>query len=607
MKRSSFGTVGFVALVLGGCAGGASDKSVVPLVGPPTSSAVSAGRGAAYAATQLPDLSRVFPNLRRRRNSPALQASGPAAAPAKTLYVDADLNPGYTSIDRIYRSITMPAPKKGSVGSLTVHFPNAPVGNNEFATFEVYGSQNYGDFLGNFAAFVNVTKPGGIDVVANEKTTLAFQAEMSMIVSGLFTARDLKAPNLEAMVENRIKSEKLKPNRVTGVFSGDVLTKFVSQWAPSWRRTLTFKTGSPIDLVTYANDATDTAENILEYNETDFLLNDVRFNRPPGAPCRTNVSYGGLPGAKRHLAAAACVDEVNATGGNEVTNNVYGGPMVVGQVNDRNAPYMGTLTRLPARPPKSTTNLGTLALKSAEQAIKTYDPFDWAFGTRPNLYENYTGSSILNYFTDFEYSVPTGWSAADPGLPVLSWNPADLRLSKYQVCTWSQTCVPLNSKKTLSIDPPFSDPGTDFGYYNYTGSSGVAETIEPAGGCTATTGYHVSYPGSTFSLTTTKPVWFTAQDELYFEFLSQTGCNTDPANMTITLTAKGVNGRTYVNSGTNFYSPGEEIVVTMSSMSEDTPVKSLTIAISGAPTTALDFDVIGNEATLQDLAERKSR
>lgn len=597
MKRWSFGTIGVVALAVSGCAGGASDRSAVPPVGPLTVLRASAGRGAAYAATQLPDLSRVFPNLRRRRKSNALQAGSPLRAPAKTWYVDAYLSPSYASTDEIYRSVTVPAPKKGSAGSLTVHFPNAPVGNNEFATFEIYGSQYYGDFLGDLAAFVNVTKAGGIDVVADEKTTLAFQAEMAMIVSGLFTADDLKAPDMEAKVEARIKSEKLKPNRATGLFGNEVLSKFVSQWAPAWRRTVTFTTGSPIDLVTYTNDATDTAENILKFNETDFLINDLGFARPPGAPCYTTLSYGRL-GAKHHLEAQACVEELDATGGNEVANYVYGGPIIVGQVNDLNAPYQGTLTHVPARPPRATTNLGTLALESAEQTIATYDPFDWAFGTRPNLYENYNpGSAIDLNFRDFQYSVPTGWSAVDPGLPVLSWNPAGLRLSDYQVCTWRQTCVPLNSKKTLSIDPPFSDPGTAFGYYAYTGSAGVAQTSEPAGGCTATTGYHVSYPGTSFTLTTTKPVWFTAQDEIYFAFSSQTGCNTDPTNMTITLTAEGVNGVTYVNSGTNFFSPGNYIIVRMSSMLEDTPVKSLTISISGAPTTALDFDAIGNEAS----------
>jgi hypothetical protein len=598
MKRWSIGIVGFAALILSGCASHTDTSSLIPSVVGPGGSTASGSNDTAIGTHRLVDLSSFFPHVHRKHpNLPALPANDPLASSIKTVEIDAYLYASYVSTDDFYREVKVAVPK-GGLDSVSVKFPDAPVGNNEFALFEVDGYTAGGAeyFLGDVGAIVNVTKAGGIDIVANNQTSLVYQAEMAMIISGLFTANDLKSPALLATVENRVKTEKLKPDPTTGLLSGATLVKFVQQWAPAWRRTVTLVTGPNVDRVTYTNDATDKAENVLLYNETDFLLEDFYAERPGGAPCQSDFEQSGGLGTKPRFVTEACTANYSETALNTVANYVYGGPIIVGQVNDQTIPYQGTLTHIAARPPKSTRNLGSIPLRPAEVKIKTSDPLDWAAEASPVLYESFqppTAPLIFPGYSDFQYS-SSGWSKAAPGLAVLSWNPAGLPLSDYQVCTWRQTCIALNSTKTLKIDPPFSAPESDFDYWNFVGSSGVAQTGEPTAGCAATYGEHVTYSGSSFSLTTTQRTWLTAADELYFRFLG--GCSVDPTGMTVTVTAQGADGGTYVNSAVSD-GAGDEILVTMTSILHDTNMTSLTISVSGAPPNALDFDSIINYAS----------
>jgi hypothetical protein len=169
--------------------------------------------------------------------------------------------------------------------------------------------------------------------------------------------------------------------------------------------------------------------------------------------------------------------------------------------------------------------------------------------------------------------------------------------SDFQICSWRNTCIPLNSTKTLSIDPPYGDPGTDLAYYNYAPGGGAsAIASEPQGGCTATSGYHITYTGTSFTLTTTKPLWLSAQNELYFAFAYQNGCVSDPIGMKITMTAKGSDGKTYINSGANTYQAGSDFPVYMNSVSHGTPMVALKISVTGAPAGGtLDLAAIYNE------------
>ncbi|HTU81127.1 MAG TPA: hypothetical protein VMF61_03300 [Candidatus Acidoferrales bacterium] len=602
MNRWSIVTIAVAAAVLGGCAGGSNGaSSVLPVSAPAFPNATGAQRPAPELSL-LPDLSSFFPHLRRHRHAPALRAGDLAQASSiKTLEIYADLYPSYASDKESYRDFKMAAPK-GAIHSITVSFPDAPVGNNEFATFEVdaLGSGGSYYYLGDVGAIVNVTKPGGVKVTADAQTTLPFQAEMSMIDAGLFTANDLKSAGLLATVEARIASEKLEPDPYSGIFTQQTIDKFVGQWAPAWRQTVTLTTGTNVDKVTYTNDVSDMAENLLRYNETDFLVPRLP-DRPEGAPCYTEFTYDHTLGGKRIMEPESCTDYVYAPAGNTISKYVYRGPVLVGQLNDETPPYTASLTHLPAAPPKTTKNLGSISLMPAQDEIKADDPFDWAFGTRPALYSTYTPQPSMGNdpSPEFVYSLPAGWSKADPDIAVLAWDPAGLPLSAFHVCTWRQSCVALGSSKTLAIDPPFSDPGTNFKYYKYTGSPGVSQTSDPVGGCTATSGYHWSYPGTSFSLTTTKPVWLSDADTLYFNFNSGGTCSPDPLGMTITVTAVGTNGKTYVNSATNNYETGSEIALVMDSILQETPLKSLKLTFTGAPTGALDFDILYNNAGLE--------
>jgi hypothetical protein len=589
---------------LAGCAG-RNGNSLLPLQAQqrsPERVSTIADRGPAGGISvalvlrprQSVDLTAMYPHLPRPRHA-AVRLSGAHPLSAfKQIEVDAFLYPGYASPNRFENDVLLPAPP-GDVVSATVRFSNVPAGNNEWAVFYVYGVAADGSkvYLGTLASIVDVAGNAGTHVTANGASTLLWQAELAMIEGGQFSAADLKKfPQLAKSVASEIAAQHLTPQKSTGLYSSQQLYQFVKTWSPSWQRELVLTPNASAYYLTLANDAKSTVDAILFYNSSFsvfFNTGLIQDLRPFGAPCNSYVQTG-TPAKKPVMVTYSCAaywyGPLGGGGGSQPLA-VYGGPLIVGQVN-YTAPYSGTIQRVSPGAPGSTTTLTLGALQPRTLNVATNDPLDWAFGTYPSFDELNKAGAVLTEPTAeyyFDYQAVSGYSQANPIVQVLSWNPWGLPPSSFQICSWNQICQSLNAKSVLAVDPPFQDYGNNLAYFGWAVSGGGL-SIAQAAGC----GYRVTFSGSAFTLTSNTRTWLQPDQDVRLYFNS--GCNIDPLGTRVTIAATGTDGHTYVNYGQNFNVAGSPIDVYMQSVTRDTPIASMTIGFSGLSGTMLDLSYI---------------
>ena len=542
------------------------------------------------------DLFRFYPHLKSPH--PHARRAPEAAGDFKQIEVSGSILPSYAGISSVSNIVLVAPPKKGNVVSATDTFTNVPKGNNEFAVFAIYGVASDGStvFLGSLATIVNVGTNSQMNVTANVSSTLVFQAEQAMIEAGELSAADLmKKPTLANTVQGYLNGLKLKPDKQTGLLSDGSLTTLVKTEMTALRRTFVPTTSAGAQYLTVANDASSYAENALLFNEGTFLVGNFYGYRPTGAPC-SSFSKAHVPGVRSKLWAYSCASYFNVSPPNSAPLlYVYGGPLIVGQVNFA-YPYTGSISKQPALAAGSKANVTLPALQPKVRNITTKDPQDWAYGFSgyPEMYRASmlgTGYVSPNPYYDWAYVRPGGWSAGNPIIPVMTWNPWDVPSSQFQVCSWNSpvistpNCLPLTSNSTLAVNPPFYDWGNNKSYFNWAGT-GVILTAEPTGACTFTNGYQISYTGTTFSITTHTTTWLAPGQliEFYFDPSSST-CTGVSFSASVTISATGADGHSYMNTGFTFFDAfyGYVPYVYMNSVTHNTKINSMTITFSNMP------------------------
>lgn len=541
------------------------------------------------------DLQALYPRLKHRPVASAVRR--PHVTFTKYEF-DATLYPGAASALTISHKMTVAAKSANPNVSASVTFTNVPLGNNEWVIVYLYGDGADGSqvFLGNLAGMVDAASASP-KIVVTPASTLVFQCEMSMLESGLMTAADLESPTVATRVAAAAKAFKIVASPETGEYSSATLLAFVKAWAPSWQRYLLITPNANAQYVTVANDATNQAEDILQYNENQFYGGlTYGIDRPYGAPCETDL-YTQNPG-KHFMVSHSCYGQWTIdTYDNAPKVPVYGNALIVGQVN-YNFPIMTgsnqKLSNLPAGKSRSVT-LGTLT--NGQITVKTYAPFNWVEKTGASIVRNSVPGTIVpsGQYGDetgggygFYFWPSANWGVSSPGLYAMSWNPWDLPASAFEICSWRNACVGLSSGKTLTINPPFYDPGSGMHYFGWAANQGSGVAVEPQNACSANSGYQWTSSSEHFSMSMTgtrpEPVWMAAYQQLKFDFLSNGGCSGVTAGTQIIVTAKDTNGIVYTNSGVAECN-NCPATVTMNSVTQDTTMQAITI-MANIPNTA---------------------
>ena len=545
------------------------------------------------------DLTKVFPNLKAPH--PEARWARPNVTSYKSLEIDGSIFPSYAGPVPVNNTVTIAYPA-GGVATVTESFTNVPLGNNEFAVFFLYGIGNDGTkvSLGNLATLVNVTASNP-KIAANAASTVVFQATEAEVQAGQITAFDLQGiKTLPTMVQNELNVLSLKPSPSTGVLSPSQLTQLITSWKNTWVREFDVTPANGANYLTVANDTTSNAENVLYYNEQSFVMTtNVSSYRPYGAPCGVPVINPHLPNTKPTVSSVSCYASWPVCCGNtEPVIDVYGGPLILGQVQ-YSTPMYASNVKVGTHSGSTITNISMPAMHDVSQALVINDPFDWAFKLNPSLQRNLApGMQPVgpNANSGWSTEVPNNWSQGNPSVEALAWNPWNLPNSDFQYCTWQQTCIAAGSNLTLNVSPPFWDPGTDIKYFNWVGNQGTTVQADPAGGCSAKVGYQLSFSNNAFSMSTVNThgtIWLAPGQELAFYF-DGNGCAPDPQYTTITVTAQGADGHTYQNTGTNYNLAGNGFAVYMSSVTKPTAINAITISgtVPNASAQTLDLEEI---------------
>lgn len=445
----------------------------------------------------------------------------------------------------------------GKGGTITVPFGKVTPANNEWMVVDVYANDGVygGAYLGNEAGVFNVGK-GAATLTVSPASTLQFQALMAMDDIGVLTATDLKNPKLMKTVNALVKSSGITADPKTGLYSNASLTTFAAKVQPLWQRTMTIVGGTSAAMISVSNGTADKANMNAADNRETFLNDDISgFTQPAGVPCYDSEDQG--VGKHAPLTGYSC-SHLYGTGTGTVTVPVFGGSLVVGATNGV-SPFTGaTMTTNGGAPGAKTTV--TLTQIPTEVDLASTDPQDWAFNRRPNAplsivapggvpdYLQETGlfdEPFSSYDEHVQITVPSAYSAGSPDIAINTWNPWGQPLTNFRLCSYSlQQCTQSPLTAGLAFVQPFIDYGTSATYWNWQGQSGTGITYD-----STCHGYQLTPSGSTITIKTTVPAYFTVGENLGAGFSTCGGGGTPASGTQLLVTATDAAGDVFSGAG----------------------------------------------------------
>ncbi|MDB5072477.1 MAG: hypothetical protein JWM87_3588 [Candidatus Eremiobacteraeota bacterium] len=537
------------------------------------------------------------------------------------IQVDGTLYTADAASYTLKNSTTIPAPSN-NVYAASVSFSNVPSGNNQWAllTFTGVASDGSKIALGELGGLIDVGGSSTNTAALNASTTLSLQLFGTMLGSGLITPYDIdNTANLSDVLASTIQSSGVAPNAQTGVFDAGGLQQVYNFAAPLFQRQMTVSTspGTPGNVV-LVRDYTNTAELNVE-NNLETFLGDIGLpplDTPNAGSFLLRISgvlgfdlkCGGFGVSKGQLRTAGVplrpVPSVvrscsvpNPTGSVNL-RNVYGGNLMVGATNDPydgnpwTPPFTGGWTTAAPRAASQALPNISVPTASTQLAVTIDDPYYAAFplsvapfgvyplfGTGPLSATDF-GAVKFSPIDPFRY-VESGFSGTQETVLIDTFNPWNVPVADLALCDQPvplfvgmvlPSCFQLNAAQPFNILRPFTDDGTNLGYYNWA-VGGAGGTIAPDG---SGTGYDVVPAGAgTVTLTTTTPTALFARSQV--EIINEL-----PLGTVWTVTVVGAANSTRTNTGVNVAcSCGKTAaIVELDDVGNTKTIKSFTLSVN---------------------------